>query len=941
MSDLPPLLDGPPSMETEDAPPSESGAPTPTAAPKPPTRPALDPFGDDPFDLDDSLDEFDEEEDDDDPGLGSGFFSREGLMNPPQGDPADSGAPPPELAAGPPPVHTDAPPDLEASPTQFFVGPPKLDSAVHSDGPPQVHNDGPPQVHIDGPPQVHIDAPPPVHDDGPPQIHDDGPPPVHDDGPPPVHAHAPPIIDDHASALPDALPGGAPSSPALSLVGTTLLGRYLIRRLVGEGGMGSIYEGEHLGLGKPVAIKILRPEMAHDGELIERFMREARATARIRHPNVVDISDVDQVPQGSAFFVMELLEGQDLEQILCAQHRLSWPRTRHLALQIASGLQAAHDMGVVHRDMKPANVYVVERSHELEFVKVLDFGIAKMERESALTQAGVVFGTAAYMAPEQARGESVDTRADVYALGCMLFEMLTGRVPFDAPQPVRVLNLHIQAPRPRVCEFAPDVDIPAAAEDLILRMMAIDPAQRCADMREVERCLAAIVDGTGDTGTTSEFQALDSGGYQADASGEYQTNVVSGEYQTDTNGEYQANLSGEYQANLSGEYQANASGEYQANLSGEYQADASGEHQADASAERRPNASAEYLADALGGYEADTSDDIHSGAISGYQANTGPADPRSVAVLQFDGPPPLTEPEPEPVPLESELRNIEDTGSTMIIDGMGGEELIRMLKAARGPTREDDLDPDLLIALAFLYVGFAHSTDDQLTGDEMRVLVDKIRGWAPGRPLEHIGSLMQGTVTNYLRLPKPAQLERTRNCTDQLSYALPEAQRPRVLDEMRVIAAADGVILEAEQAFIHATAERMGLRRDPRLSACAFIYLTLAQIDASFGPGGIQVALPEMRVLAEQLQQWVPEADLQDTGAVLREAVTAHRAMPNTEARLEHARACADQLRAATDAATLKRVLADLWRIAGVDADISHNERTFIMEMVQRFGTAS
>lgn len=620
----------------------------------------------------------------------------------------------------------------------------------------------------------------------------------------------PPLLDG-----PPLLDAGAAPQPLDPLIGTTLVDRYLVQARLGEGGMGSVYQAELLTLGKPVALKILKPELSREPELAERFIREARATASIRHENVVDITDIGQVPGGVAFFAMELLAGCDLEQLLAAYGRLPWARTRHILLQVARGLGAAHSVGIVHRDMKPGNVFLVERGRYPEFVKILDFGIAKVEAEAPLTQAGMVFGTAAYMAPEQAKAGPIDGRVDIYALGCVAFEMLTGRLPFPGAQPMKALQHHIHTPPPSLREVAPDAEIPAAVEALVLRMLAKHPDERVADMQALEVALEQI------PGNSIEYPD-------------------------------------------------------------------------DYFGSRTSMSTAQVIAPT----------DVHPAAQSGV----GPAD----AAL---------------------------SDATMMIDGMGGAELQRRLRALRdggpsAPAGPCDLDPELLAALALVFVGFAHGTDGQLTTSEMRTLADKLRGWAPGTSLERIGELLRTTVGDYRRLAPAAKTQRVRECTDQLGFALPGALCGRVVDELRVIAAADGTVAAAEQQFIVQTADRLGLHRDPRLGACACLYLTLVQID------GGRRALPEMRVLAERLQQWMPDATLTETGEVLREAVTTLRAMPDPAARLQHADHCASLLRRSTDASTLERILADLWRLAGVDGEISSAEREFIMAMVRQFRSA-
>jgi serine/threonine protein kinase len=241
------------------------------------------------------------------------------------------------------------------------------------------------------------------------------------------------------------------------LIGTVLAERYKVLDRIGEGGMGSVYVGQHVTLGKRVALKVLKQEMCYDKTIVERFLREAKATSSIEHENVVDILDFGHTPTGSAFFVMEFLRGQELAQLIEQLGCISWYRAKPILLQICHGLAAAHDNGIIHRDMKPGNVFLIQRGGRSDFVKVLDFGIAKVEDETALTRAGMVCGTAAYMAPEQATASALDGRADMYALACMAYEMLTGGLPFDAQHPIKMLNCHIREPAPSMRMRSPDL----------------------------------------------------------------------------------------------------------------------------------------------------------------------------------------------------------------------------------------------------------------------------------------------------------------------------------------------------------------------------------------------------------------------------------------------------------------------------------------------------
>jgi serine/threonine protein kinase/uncharacterized tellurite resistance protein B-like protein len=283
-----------------------------------------------------------------------------------------------------------------------------------------------------------------------------------------------------------------PSPDPDPLIGSVLADRYQVIERIGEGGMGTVYVGQHVTLGKRVALKVLKQEMSYDRTIVERFLREAKATSSIEHENVVEILDFGHTPEGSAFFVMEFLRGRELGELMDELGPIPWSRAKGILIQVAEALAAAHDNGIIHRDMKPCNVFLVGRHGREDFVKVLDFGIAKVESEVALTRAGMVFGTASYMAPEQATGMPLDGRADMYALACMAFEMLTGRLPFTATHPIKMLNCHIREPAPSMRFVAPEAAIPKQLDEVILRALAKQPEQRFADMRAFSEALADV-----------------------------------------------------------------------------------------------------------------------------------------------------------------------------------------------------------------------------------------------------------------------------------------------------------------------------------------------------------------------------------------------------------------------------------------------------------------
>lgn len=288
-----------------------------------------------------------------------------------------------------------------------------------------------------------------------------------------------------------------------ALVGQTVDARYAIEGILGEGGMGTVYRTKHVVLARALALKVLRSDLAQEADLAARFLQEAQATAAIKHPNVVSITDFGRLPDARPYFVMELLSGRTLAAMIKAGGALPPRDAARVAIAIAEGLEAAHQAGVVHRDMKPENVFLLHAPSDTKKdgdLRVVDFGAAMMAGATRLTKAGIVFGTPHYMSPEQAAGKSVDHRADIYALGIILYEMITGRVPFEGDTYMGVLTQHMfVAPRPP-SELVPELSGKLGAlEGVVLRALEKDPAARFATMRELADAISAAVEARGPT----------------------------------------------------------------------------------------------------------------------------------------------------------------------------------------------------------------------------------------------------------------------------------------------------------------------------------------------------------------------------------------------------------------------------------------------------------
>jgi serine/threonine-protein kinase len=294
------------------------------------------------------------------------------------------------------------------------------------------------------------------------------------------------------------LDGGAivEGDAADPLIGATLGGRYRVRRPLGKGGMGAVYEAEHVGLDKRVAIKVVLDRFATSRDALARFQREARNASKIGHPAIVDVTDLGETDDGRGWFAMEFLDGVDLARALREDGPMAPARAGRIVGQILDGLEAAHRAGILHRDLKPENVFLIRRAGEADVVKIMDFGISRAitpEGDLRLTETGMVVGTPIYMAPEQAMGRAdLDHRVDLYAVGVVLYELLAGKPPFTAASYPALVAQHLHETAP------PLVGIGPALSRVVATALAKDPADRPRDARTFAEALrAAIADPVG------------------------------------------------------------------------------------------------------------------------------------------------------------------------------------------------------------------------------------------------------------------------------------------------------------------------------------------------------------------------------------------------------------------------------------------------------------
>ena len=289
-----------------------------------------------------------------------------------------------------------------------------------------------------------------------------------------------------------------------ALVGRTIRDRYRVEALLGMGGMGAVYKVMHTGIERPMALKVLSAKMTKNPSIVARFEREAKATANFGHPHVAAATDYGRTEDGQFYLVMEYIAGKELREVMDESDGALPPvRALFIARQIASALSRAHKLGIVHRDLKPENIMLIQHEGQADFVKVLDFGLALISRHlnsdeaeeqrattvPKITQVGEIFGTPSYMAPEQTVSATTDIRTDLYAVGILLYEMLTGLRPFVGRNPVLIIQQQLATPPPPMRERAPTVQVPADIEAMVMRLLEKQPSQRFQTPDELIRAI--------------------------------------------------------------------------------------------------------------------------------------------------------------------------------------------------------------------------------------------------------------------------------------------------------------------------------------------------------------------------------------------------------------------------------------------------------------------
>ncbi|MBW1831784.1 MAG: protein kinase, partial [Deltaproteobacteria bacterium] len=293
------------------------------------------------------------------------------------------------------------------------------------------------------------------------------------------------------------------------LLGTVLLEQFRIEEQIGTGGMGTVYRAHQTTVGRDVAIKVLRPELARDEQAVFRFEREARVATSLDHPNLVRVFLSGRLPDGRLYIVMELLEGRSLADELDDRGPPSLERALIMTMKLCAGLGAVHAAGIVHRDIKPENVYLVHRGKDADFVKLVDFGVVRILEAEGIgpttTQSGRVFGTATYISPEAATGEETDQRSDIYSLGVLTYQLLTGKLPFEGKTAAAVLMQHVHQEPPPLQSKGRGAEVPDDVAHVVMRSLSKDPAARQQTLAEF---LDSLAQAAGDAGLLGDARAL-------------------------------------------------------------------------------------------------------------------------------------------------------------------------------------------------------------------------------------------------------------------------------------------------------------------------------------------------------------------------------------------------------------------------------------------------
>ena len=290
-----------------------------------------------------------------------------------------------------------------------------------------------------------------------------------------------------------------------NLLGTEVdNGEYRILERLGVGGMGSVYKAEQPAMNRLVAIKVLHPRYANRNDLVSRFRREARAMSQLQHPNTARVYKFGQLPDGAPYFVMDYLEGKNLAHVVRAEGPMKAERAIPIMVQVCGALDEAHVAGIIHRDLKPENVFLTKQGGTEDFPKVLDFGLAKVSEKQMgrgsmmLTQQGMVFGTPEFMSPEQTQGAALDRRSDVYSLALIMYELLTGKLPFDATKPIDIMRAHLQDPPIPLNERVSGLHFSDELQAALAKALAKKPDDRHATAKEFGEALRQSMGNSGD-----------------------------------------------------------------------------------------------------------------------------------------------------------------------------------------------------------------------------------------------------------------------------------------------------------------------------------------------------------------------------------------------------------------------------------------------------------